>query len=215
MRLLFLSLFVCLILVPAPALAAEQQSWTGNSELDAAFVHNNTGQYAEALVLFSKLYKQGVPMAGTMLGRYYEDGRACTQDREKALSLYAEAESKNEAFGIFHHARATSDNLELLTAKELERIVAVLTPEAEKGNVPVQTALGATYLFLSGAGPERSRWTPPEAWELAERWMRKAAEAGYAPAQNNMPIFDSETVQEWREKAAASGYPPALKALGR
>lgn len=211
--LLLLPLLFCLAL--APAQAAENPSWTGNPELDLAFAHNNAARYTEAFALFSKLHGQGVPMAGTMVGRYYEDGRAVAKDREKALALYSEAKDKNEALGVYHYARITSGNLENLTGRQLERLVAVLTAEAEKGNVPVQTTLGATFIFLSGAGPERSLWTPPEARRLAREWMLKAAEAGYAPAQSNMSIFGGEDARGWVEKAAASGYPPAVKALGR
>ena len=211
MRLPFFCLFVCLILIPAQA--AGQSNWTGNPELDAAFVYNNSGRYAEAFAVFSKLHAQGLPMAGTMLGRYYEDGRAVTQDREKALALYTEARNKGDALAEYHYARVTSNNLRRMTPNGLERLVSILTATAEKGNAPVQTALAATYLFLSGAGPELSRWTPPEARNLAQQWMRKAAEAGYAPAQSNMYFFYVDDAREWVEKAAAAGYPPALKRL--
>lgn len=212
MRLLFLPLLACLA---APAAhAAGLSGWTGNAELDAAFVVNNAGRYAEAFAMFSDLYKQGLPMAATMLGRYYEDGRAVAHNEAKALALYKEARSKGDALAEYHYLRVKSNNnFKNAGAKELERLVAVLTAEAEKGNAPVQTALGSTYRFLSGAGPALSRWTPPEARRLAQEWMRKAAEAGYAPAQYSMRLFYTDDAREWVEKAAAAGYPPALKLL--
>ena len=217
MRIRFLPFFLCLVLLSAQAAgqAAAQTSWTGDADLDAAFAHNNAGRYEEAFALFSKLYKRGVPMAGTMVGRYYEDGRAVPQDQRKAMTLYTEARSRGDALGAYHYVRVSSDGWTRITSKELERLVATLTPEAEAGNAPVQTVLAATYLFLSGAGPELSRWTPPEARGLAKEWMLKAAEAGYAPAQSNMTIFYTDDAQEWLEKAAAAGYPPALRQLGR
>ena len=213
MRLPFLPLLVCLVLLPTHATA--QPDWTGNRELDAAFVENNAGRYAEAFALFTQLHEHGVPMAGTMLGRYYEDGRAVGQDKEKALALYAAAKKKGDALAEYHYARVTSSNLRRMSPKELERLVSVLTATAETGNAPVQTVLATTYLFLSGAGPELSRWTPPEARGLAQQWMRKAAEAGYAPAQSNMRLFHTDDAREWMEKAAASGYPPAINFLRR
>lgn len=213
MRLPFLPLLICLILFPV--YAAGQSSWTGNPELDAAFAHNNAARYTEAFAQFTALHQQGVAMAGTMVGRYFEDGRAVEQNKEKALALYNEAKSKGEALAEYHYTRVTSNSFRRTTATEMERLVSVLTPSAEQGNIIVQTALASTYYILSGSGPEISRWTPPEARKLAEHWMRKAAEAGYAPAQNNMRLFYVNDAQEWLEKAAAAGYPPAINALGR
>ena len=72
------------------------------------------------------------------------------------------------------------------------------------------------------AGPKKSTWHAQDD-AVAEKWYRKAAERGFAEAQNNLGVMyvlgrgvtkdDAEAVK-WFRKAAKQGYGPALNNLG-
>ena len=202
---LFLTFF---LYVEAPVSVPE---WTGNRELDRAFALNNEGRYHEAFVLFSTLHEEGVPLAGTMVGRYYESGRAVSRDWDRARKLFVEAKERGEAFGWYHYLRFTEGEAEFLRNPDAGAMVAALLQEAESGNnAPVQTVLAACYLGVDSIGYPRPAWADKDAFYEGVAWMRRAAYWGYAPARHNMVdhSFGPEKY-EWWKLAKESGYPPA------
>ncbi len=210
-------IFLCLALTAEAAV--EHPSWTGNNELDAAFALNNQGRYAEAFAAFSTLYERGVPMAGTMLGRYYEDGRAVPPDAGKALGLFHEARDKGDQLAAFHLERFGNGD-GFVCGPGIEDLMEAVEAAAERGNVPLQAALAAAYLVRAEACRESDpppSWNPPNPGSRAAYWMRRAAEAGYAPCQFNMYAhkLDPGNGVAWLRKAAEAGYPAARKELER
>jgi TPR repeat protein len=71
-------------------------------------------------------------------------------------------------------------------------------------------------------GPKTSTWVTKDD-AVVEKWYRKAAEQGFAEAQNNLGLMcalgrgvtqdDAEAVK-WYRKAAEQGYAPAQNTLG-
>jgi len=85
-----------------------------------------------------------------------------------------------------------------------------LMQKAEAGDVEAQFRLGSRY--DSGDRVRRDG-------EEAIKWYRRAAEAGYANAQNSMgSVMQAEKRYEearpWYERAAAQGQPLAINSLG-
>ncbi len=163
-----LALLLSLCFALSAQAAQVKVNWTGDAELDKAFLLNNQGKYAEAFAMFSDLYKKDVPMAGAMVGRYYEDGRSVPEDKSKARALYKEALDKGEAFGSYHYYRLKQP-FYLAHEEGNKALAAALEKDAEKGNAPIQAVLSNVYVKLDQ--PQRARY-----------WLQKAADAGYAPS---------------------------------
>lgn len=102
-----------------------------------------------------------------------------------------------------------------LEKNDAEGAVRLLRPEAEKGNAEAANALGE--MTAAGRG---TKAVPAE----AAKWFQKAADAGNAPAQNNLArllFLGAEGVPKDEEKArfllrtsAEAGYAPAQAQLG-
>ena len=90
-------------------------------------------------------------------------------------------------------------------------------PLANGGNAHAQFALGVMYYEGEGV---------PKDYSQAENWYRKAAEQGFAPAQNNLGLMydngsypqvpiDHSEAEIWYRKAAEQGFAEAQFHLGR
>jgi hypothetical protein len=101
-------------------------------------------------------------------------------------------------------------------AQDYQSALRVFLPLANGGNAHAQFALGVMY--ANGEGVEQD-------YGKAEFWYRKAAEQGFAPAQNNLGLMydegsppqvrpDSSEAEFWYRKAAEQGFAEAQFHLG-
>lgn len=84
-------------------------------------------------------------------------------------------------------------------------------PKAEADVPEAMAALYDTYFYVEEPDEEGYANDDTEHLEAAEPWFREAAEAGYAPAMNNMAITLShleryEKAWEWMIRASKAGH---------
>lgn len=94
--------------------------------------------------------------------------------------------------------------------EDLEHAIKLYTDAAYAGSLRAQHNLGFLSFSVSDYGN-------------AVRWIRQAADHGYAPAQNLLASFydigagvprNSVDAAKWYRRAADQGYPPAQRTLG-
>jgi TPR repeat protein len=103
-----------------------------------------------------------------------------------------------------------STRIKNMTKADLEAI----TAKAEAGDAEAQYWLGSKQIMLLGKAPK-----PENLLQVANRWILKSAEQGYAPAQSlyggiYAHIADASVGEQWMVRAAEQGDPEAEFALG-
>ena len=85
------------------------------------------------------------------------------------------------------------------------------TKAAEQGYPSAQNNLGVLYVRRAEAAADKSTFL--ENLEIAERWLKIAAEQDYAPSQFNLYTIAPDKYVEWLIKAAEQDYAPAQNQL--
>ncbi|MCC7273869.1 MAG: sel1 repeat family protein, partial [Alphaproteobacteria bacterium] len=163
------ALLAAALLAAAPA-AAQQRPFE-----DAVAAYDR-GDFAEAIRIWTPLARRGDVAAQFNLGLMYEKGRGVPADADRAAQWYLSAAESGHAKSAFNlgvlHSRGV-----LGPERNLDEAGRWLGAAAEKG-IPQ-----AQYLFaLLLADRDYKAMNP----NLADQWMRRAADAGYAPARQHL-----------------------------
>lgn len=154
--------------LPAP----DKVNWTGDKELDLAFLAYSTGKFDEAFKRFSALHDSGNSTATAMLGRAYEQGRGVAPDQEKALELFKKAAEKGDPFGLIYLSHMRESKLQAEKFEAMNKL-------AQGGNIPAKNIMG---VLLETDGDYCN----------ALKLFEQAAKAGYPPAILNLSRFYHE-----------------------
>ena len=203
--------------------------------------------HSEATNWLRRSAEQGFAEAQFLLGAIYDEGRGADRDEQEAVKWYRmSAEQGNAkaqlALGRYYeHVEETKQKTRRL--RDYREAVQWYLMAAESGNAEAQRILGDCYLtrYFEPYGPESEdddfdtmtcdevryrKW-----FELAVKWLRKAAEQDDAEAQyklgevyyntdeyNNLDVAadfnDPKEGIKWYRKAAEQGHVGALEKLG-
>lgn len=165
--------------LPSP----DKINWTGDKELDLAFLAYSTGKFDEAFRRFSTLHERGDSTATAMLGRCHEQGRGAPVDAEKAMELFKQSARAGNPFGLVYMNYLSESKIQ---PEKLE----AMSQLAQAGNIPAKNIMGVIF---------ESRGDSCNAFSLFEQ----AAQAGYPPAMRNLARFyrEGDCTQQDRAKA--------------
>ncbi len=168
--------------------AAEQGDAEAQNSLGLLYFSGKkgNGKAYEAFKWFEKATNQGHPKATYNLAFLYNTGQGTLQDFSKSKELFqkaADAGNPEAQFivGSMHQERG-----------EFKQAAKLIKMSAEQGNLEAQNRLG--YLYSTGMGVLADN-------KLAHEWYLKAANSGYAKAQQN-----EQTAISWYKKAADAGF---------
>ena len=150
----------------------EKINWTGDKELDLAFLAYSTGKFDEAFKRFSTLHDNGNSTATAMLGRVYEQGRGVAADSEKAMELFKQSVKAGNPFGLIYLNYAQETKLQVEKFDAMNKL-------AQSGNIPAKNIMGV--LFETDGD-----------YCSALKLFEQASKAGYPPALLNLSRFYHE-----------------------
>lgn len=197
------SLYAGVIIVTGLGLASP---FTEAGRLAAAPAAESKTASAEKVEGYRKVAEQGDAMAQVNLGDCYANGIGITKNESEAVKWYRKAADQG-----------------LKPAKD------ALLRLAQGGNVMAQFNLGLCY--EKEPRNRRRGYYQPESFLLrgqtndteAVKWFRKAAEQGYAEAQNKLgscheygigTTRDCAEAVRWYRKSAENGWPAAQYDIG-
>lgn len=191
--------------------------------------------YAEAVRWFRAAAEQGHPGAQMEVGQAYREGRGVAGDREEANRWYQTAHKNTAGLSrlIEPQCAALSGVAEYTAVYaacnrgDKEETFRQLTVLAKQGNARAHDWLG--YWHYQGlTGIQKGRMyiagTSHGYFQRAARFMRTAAEQGYAPAQYNLGVVyehgmgvavNAAEAARWYQAAAGMGLAQAQAALAR
>ncbi|HEX5397780.1 MAG TPA: tetratricopeptide repeat protein [Verrucomicrobiae bacterium] len=200
---------------------ASAELYLGNCYLVGNGIATNT---TEALKWIKTASDQGSATAQVNLGKMYELGNGVSQDYSVALKLYrlaaeqGNARAQNNLGSLYYQG--------LGVPQDTDEAMKWYGKSAEQGNEFGESNLGWIYGFDWTYGPAPVGQRVKRNYELAEKWMRMAAEQGAAEMQyryafllneefdeNNQPVANHQVAAEWYRKAADQGYDQAEYAL--
>lgn len=173
----------------------DKVNWTGDKELDLAFLAYSTGKFDEAFKRFSALDERGDSTATAMLGRLYEQGRGVPADSGKALELFKKSGQAGNPFGLVYMSYMQEDKIGSEKREAMNQL-------AKGGNIPAENILG---VILETEGDNCN----------ALKQFEQASKAGYPPAILNLSRFyyegkctqqDSAKAKEIENSAYRMGY---------
>ena len=190
---------------------AASQGLAGAQNLYAQCLENGIGvvrDQDEAVVWYRKAAEQGYADAEYKLGLMYEEGRGVKRNQQLAYKLIRQAAHQDHVFASFYFIHVYKEDCR---AEDGERC---LRRAAEKGHPEAQFGMGIRYL------------NAVHGKDVAEAldWLRKAADQGYADAQNKLAFMyefgddvgkDRGVAMHWYQEAAKQGHETAITALKR
>jgi TPR repeat protein/serine/threonine protein kinase len=200
---------------------------------------------AQAVVWLRRSADQGYARAQLALGAAYESGDGVTKDLADAFGWYKRAAVEGNVEAQMRVARAYRDGIGV--AKDTDEALAWYGKAAAKGNAEAKE-----WVARLQPSPKRTaaKEAPPAAkpaptaadqqYELgldyrlgrkgfainqseAVKWIRSAADQGYAPAQNLLGhmyrlgqgvAVDYSEARKWLDKSAANGNADAMSNIG-
>lgn len=184
-----------------------------NLRFNRAITDLETGNYAEAFLVFRELANNGHAEAQYYLGYCYDHGYGHKPSYDEALIWYSKAAENGHAeaqynLGRYYYCGYSVQRSEYEAVKWYRNA-------AEQGYAKAQCYLGKCY--SAGEGVQQS-------FDEAIKWYSKAAEQGDAQAQFKLGKFyyngfgvqqSCDTAVNWYRKAAEQGDAVAQLYLGR
>jgi TPR repeat protein len=171
----------------------------------SALAAYESGDYAQAFLLFEPLAANGDANAQFMLGLMYANGQGVAQNFYEAAKMYRRAGNQGH-IGAQVNLGSLFDECLGNGPCNSEEAANWYRRAADRGDAVAQYNLGVMYGI--GRGVAEDEWT-------AKTLFRNSAEQGYAPAQYNLAVsyerglggpVDRIEAYAWYDLAAERGY---------